>query len=397
MDRALNIGVIGAGVISHAYLRTIARSPALKLKALSSLGMESAREQARRYGGVAQSTEVMLADPEIDIVVNLAPPAAHHALGVAVLHAGKHLYSEKPLATCLSDASALLSAAEARALKVGCAPDTFLGPAHQQTRALIDAGAIGRVVGGAAVMASNGMEHWHPNPAFFYSRGGGPLLDIGPYMVTQLVNLLGAVKSVSAIGSMPRYARIVSSPPRAGERIEVEVPTTVNGVLRFESGADVAMTLSWDVLAHQRNAIELYGLDGTIVAPTPNNFDGDVRLFERAGGWKLAHEGAPALPPAPGFASLVDAVAALRAGIDPMTGGPLGPASPPLFGDRRGLGLIDMAASIREGREARANGRLAFHVLEVLLALQTSAEDGGSIDIVSRVDRPAAYVEGAAT
>lgn len=385
-DRALQVGVIGAGVISHAYLRTIVRAPGLVLKAVSSRGMASAETQAKRYGGEARPTEAMLADPDIDIIVNLAPPAQHHALGLAALRAGKHLYSEKPFATSLEDARDLLAEADARALRIGCAPDTFLGRAHQAARRIVDAGDIGAVVGGAAVMASNGMEHWYPNPAFFYDRGGGPLLDIGPYMITQLVNLLGPIATVTAIGTTPRRTRVVASPERAGEIIDVKVPTTVNGALRFESGANVALTLSWDVVAHQRPAIELYGTEGTLATPTPNDFDGDMRLCQRGGEWRPAHEGAPGL--AAIASTLVDALAMLKAGIDPMTGEPVGPDSPPLFGDLRGLGLIDMVRAIRENREPRASGRLAIHVLEVLLALQTCAEHGGAIDIASRASRP---------
>lgn len=387
MSRPLGVGVVGAGVISHAYLGTICRSPGLRLVTISSRGMESAKVQAGRYGGVAKTTAEMLADPEIDIVVNLAPPSEHHAIGRAVLEAGKHLYSEKPFATSLDDARDLMAFADRKGLKIGCAPDTFLGGAHQAVRQLVDDGAIGRVVGGAAVMASNGMEHWHPNPAFFFARGGGPLLDIGPYMVTQLVNLLGSVVQVTAIGTTPRRTRTVLSSERAGEVIEVSVPTTVNGVLRFEGGANIALTLSWDVVRHQRNAIELYGLDGTLIAPTPNGFDGDVMRLT-ANDEETVHAAAPAGPP-PVAASFVDAIAMLNAGTDPMTGDPVGPGSPPLYGDLRGLGLVDLAEAIRDGREPRAGAPLAFHVLESLLALQDCAEHGGARDISSRAERPA--------
>lgn len=387
MSQPVGIGVIGAGVISHAYLGTICRSPGLRLVAISSRGMDSARAQAARYGGQARTTDEILADPEVEIIVNLAPPEQHFPIGQAVLEAGKHLYSEKPFATSLDDARALMALAEAKGLKIGCAADTFLGRAHQATRRLIDDGTIGPVVGGAAIMASNGMEHWHPNPGFFYDRGGGPLLDIGPYMVTQLVNLLGSVVQVTAIGTTPRQTRVVTSPARAGEIIPVRVPTTVNGVLRFDSGANIALTLSWDVIRHQRNAIELYGLTGTLTAPTPNGFDGDVHFLSADGQDEVVHAAAPA-GPAPVARSLVEAVAMLGAGTDPMTGQPVGPTSPPLFGDLRGLGLVDLAQAVRDGRAPRASAALACHVLEVLLALQDCAEQGGSREITSRLDRP---------
>lgn len=385
MSRPFGVGVIGAGVISHAYLGTICRAPELELKAISSLGMASATLRAQRYGGAAKPTHELLADPEIDIVVNLAPPAQHYALGRAILLAGKHLYSEKPFATSLDEARALIALAAERGLKIGCAPDTFLGPAHQKARRLVDDGAIGEIVGGAVIMASNGMESWHPNPAFFYERGGGPLLDIGPYLITQLVNLLGPVAHVTAIGTTPRDTRTVGSPERAGEQFPVRVPTTVNGALRFESGANVALTLSWDVVAFQRPPIELYGLTGTLSTPTPNGFDGDVHIH-RAEDDKTSP--ALAVTRGPNAKMIVKALDALKAGIDPMTGAPVGPTSPPLFGDLRGLGLIDLAHALRDDREPRASGLLALHVLEVLLALEACAEHGGSRDVALRVARP---------
>ncbi len=382
------IGVIGAGMVSHAYLGTISRSSEVRLKAVSSLSMVSAAAQAQRYGGGAMTTEAMLADPEISVVVNLAPPALHHEIGRAVLSAGKHLYTEKPFATSLSDAYDLIELADTLGLKIGCAPDTFLGPGHQAARRVIDEGVVGRIVGGAVTMASRGMEHWHPNPAFFYGRGGGPLLDIGPYMITQLVNLLGPVKRVAAIGSSPRAQRTITSPARAGETITVEVCTTVNGVLEFESGANVALTLSWDVPQHSRPPIELYGESGTLACPDPNAFGGEVRLGRGQGDWTTI-AGEPAGQGPLGATTIVAAMQAIDAGMHPATGQPLGPTSPPILGDRRGLGLIELARAVREQGEPRVGGRLAVHVLETLLALEACAEQGGDRSITSRVARPA--------
>lgn len=381
------IGVIGAGMVSHAYLGTISRSSEVRLKAVSSLSMVSAAAQAQRYGGLAMTTEAMLADPEISVVVNLAPPAVHHEIGRAVLSAGKHLYTEKPFATSLSDAHDLISLADRLGLRIGCAPDTFLGPGHQAVRQVVDEGVVGRIVGGAVTMASPGMERWHPNPAFFYSRGGGPLLDIGPYMVTQLVNLLGPVARVTAIGSSPRSRRKITSPSRAGQTIEVEVRTTVNGVLQFESGANVALTLSWDVHQHRRSPIELYGETGTLLCPDPNGFGGEVSLGRGQGDW-TAIAGAPARAGPVDVATIVDAMLAIDEGLHPATSQPLGPTSPPILGDRRGLGLIELVRAVRDDREPRVNGRLAAHVLETLLALEASAEQGGDRSVTSRVARP---------
>jgi predicted dehydrogenase len=386
------VGVIGAGMVSNAYLGTISRSSEVRLQAVSSRTMVSARSQAERYGCVAMTTEEMLVDPDIAIVVNLAPPNQHHAIGRAVLEAGKHLYTEKPFATSWADADDLIARADARGLKIGCAPDTFLGPGHQAARKALDEGVIGKVVGGAVVMATHGMEHWHANPAFFYSRGGGPLLDIGPYMITQLVNLLGPVVRVTAIGSTPRTVRPVTRLDRLGQTIAVEVPTTVNGVLLFESGANIALTLSWDVWKTDRAPIELYGETGTLSCPDPNVFDGELRLSVGDGEWAtLCGEPAPRLRL--DAQAVLAAMQAVEAGVDPLSGRLIGPDSPPLFGDRRGLGLIELARAIREDREPRAGARLAAHVLEVLLALEACAEEGGDRQIRSRVDRPALLPE----
>lgn len=388
----LAVGVIGAGTISNAYLGTISRSSELRLKAVGSRTMVSAEAQAARYGCLAMTTEAMLADPDIAIIVNLAPPTLHHEIGRAVLEAGKHLYTEKPFATSLADAHDLIALAEAQGLRIGCAPDTFLGPGHQAARKALDAGVVGKIVGGAVVMASHGMEHWHPKPAFFYGRGGGPLLDIGPYMLTQLVNLLGPVAQVTAIGSRPRSVRTVTNPDLAGQLITVEVPTTVNGALLFESGANIALTLSWDVWKHGRAPIELYGETGTLLCPDPNAFGGEVRASAEGGDW-TAIAGEPVTTPRLTPEIIIAAMAAIKAGIDPMTGQPIGPTSPPLLGDRRGLGLVELARAIRENREPRAGAPLAAHVLEVLLALEDCAEHGGLHEIASRVARPAVLKE----
>lgn len=379
------IGVIGCGMVSHAYLGTIVRAPELRLAALASRSIASAEAQAARYGGTAISIDALLANPDVEVVVNLAPPSVHHTLGRRVLEAGKHLYTEKPFATRLEDAYDLLALAEAKGLKIGCAPDTFLGEGSQTARRLIDSGVIGTVIGGAIAFATRGMESWHPDPASFYARGGGPLLDVGPYYLTQLVNLLGPVAEVVAIGTRPHAVRTVSAPARGGELIVVEVPTTVNGALMFASGANVSLTMSWDIAAHGRHPIELYGTAGSLRAPDPNGFGGVSRIADANGDWTGV---APELPRKFTTAGLALAADAMRQGRDPMTGGAITAETTSRYGDLRGFGLCDLVASIAEHREPRASGRLASHVLEVLLALETSAEGAGRIAIGSTVDRP---------
>ncbi len=382
------VGVIGCGVISHAYFATILHSPAVRLKAVSSRTMASAEAAAARYGVTAMTTEALLADPEIEFVVNLAPPAVHYDIGRRVIEAGKHLYSEKPFVTRLDDAHALLALADARGVKIGCAPDTFLGEGHQAARRMIDAGVIGRVTGGAVAMASRGMEDWHPDPVNFYRLGGGPLLDIGPYYISQLVNLLGPVVEVVAIGTRPRDVGTITSPARSGQSFAVEVPTMINGAVLFASGANVAISLSWDVWQHERRPIELYGEDGSLLSPDPNGFDGAVRFSRGDGPWEVA--GHDRTGPKLDAATLVAAVTAIGRGIDPRSGRPLGADNLLDIGDRRGLGLLGLVAAVADDREPRASGRLATHVLEVLLGLETSALAGSRVAIASRVDRPAA-------
>lgn len=379
------IGVIGCGMVSHAYLGTIVRSPELTLTALASRTMVSAEAQAARYGGEAMGVEALLADPEIEVVVNLAPPSVHHGLGRRILEAGKNLYSEKPFATRVDDAHDLLALADAQGLQIGCAPDTFLGEGHQTVRRLIDEDAIGAITGGAIAFGTSGMESWHPDPAFFYAAGGGPLLDIGPYYVTQLVNLLGPVAAVVAIGTRPRDTRTITTPGREGETITVDVPTTVNGALLFANGANISLAMSWDVPAHGRRPIELYGTMGALQAPDPNQFGGITRIY-RDGEWAAIGDEARARKL--DASMLATALHAMGQGIDPVTGGAIGPETALRFGDRRGLGLLDLVKAIRDGRAPRASGQLATHVLETLLALEASANGAGRVTIRSTITRP---------
>jgi predicted dehydrogenase len=256
-------------------------------------------------------------------------------------------------------------AAAGRGVRVGCAPDTFMGAAHQACRRAIDAGRIGRPIAGAAAVLSHGMEHWHPNPEFFFKRGGGPIHDIGPYYVTQLVNLLGPVARVAAQASTGSPTRTVTSELRRGQVIEVEVPTTVNGVLSFASGANVSLSASWDVWKHRRLPFEIYGTEGGMLAPDPNFFAGEPQLAERDFDWQAVDISAhPFRIP----------TRTLRSGAK--------------VADYRIIGLLDMAAALRQGRTHRANGDLALHVLEVLDAFERSSVEGRHVMIETPCERP---------
>ncbi len=268
--------------------------------------------------------------------------------------AGKHVHSEKPLGVSVAEARGLVEAAATRGLRLGCAPDTFLGGAHQTARQCIDEGLIGRPVGGTAFFMCPGHERWHPNPGFYYLAGGGPMLDMGPYYVTDLVNLLGPVASVSGVATRLRPERVVTSKPLAGTRLPVEVATHVTGTLLFANGAAVSMTMSFDVPRHKHVPIELYGETGSLIVPDPNYFGGKVEAATADEDWRE-------IPTRHGYAD----------------------------GNYRILGVADMAHAIRSGRPHRASGALAFHVLEVIEAFQTSSDSGRAVAISSCAERPA--------
>jgi len=360
------IGLIGCGNISDAYLRGAARSNAIRVKACSDLRPEAAQAKAAEYGVSAMPVQQLLADPEISIVVNLTVPMTHAAVSQQILNAGKHAYSEKPLAANFADGAGLMELSRARNLRVGCAPDTFLGASHQACRRLIDSGAIGVPVGGSAVVMSHGMESWHPNPEFFFKQGGGPILDVGPYYITQLVNLLGPVRRAVALGTIGNATRTVTSEPLKGSTIDVEVLTTVNGVLEFANGANISLSASWDVWKHNRaSPIEIYGTEGTLLGVDPNFFGNVPRVCKPDGDWQDV------------------AIGAHPFGIPnrEMRNGTM-------QADYRSVGLVDMAMAIRQGRPHRASGDLALHVLEVLEALEVSSRSGQFVSIRSRCDRP---------
>jgi predicted dehydrogenase len=288
-------------------------------------------------------------------VCNLTIPAAHADVSLAAIAAGRHVYVEKPLAASRADAAQVLAAAEDAGVLVGGAPDTFLGSALQLCRALLDDGVIGDPVSAAAEWTSPGHESWHPDPGFFYRPGGGPLFDMGPYYLTALVSLLGPVREVAATTTKARAQRTVPTGPRAGERIDVEVPTHVSGLLRFAAGATATIVTSFDVHGGRPPRLDLHGTEGTLRCPDPNLFDLPVGVFRADDG-----EWSERVP------------------------------SP--TGDRRGLGLADLADAARTGRPARASAALAFHVLDVMESLHEAGEAGEWVRVGSTVERPAPVV-----
>jgi predicted dehydrogenase len=323
---------------------------------------EAALKRGAEFGLPGLRVDQMLKRDDIEIVVNLTVPLAHTDVSLAVLNAGKHVHSEKPLGVNLVEARKVMDLAAQKNLRVGCAPDTFLGGGHQTARKLIDDGAIGTPVAGSACFMCPGHERWHPAPGFYYLRGGGPMLDMGPYYITDLVQLLGPVASVMGSTARPKSERLVTSEPMAGTLIPVEMATHVAGILEFESGAVVSIAMSFDVPKHKHTPIEIYGDKGSLLVPDPNRFGGEVQLARTGGEWETR----------------------------PLTHGHVD-------GEFRSIGVADMATAIVTNRAHRASGALAFHVLEVMEAFQTSADEGRRVRIESRVDRPAMMPAGRET
>jgi predicted dehydrogenase len=368
----LNVGIIGCGNISGIYLQNIPAYRGLKLHACADMRPEIAQAQASRHGIEAMSVDQMLASPDIDLVVNLTIPAAHFGVSLAALSAGKHVFSEKPLAVDFEQGRKLVDEAEARGLLLGCAPDTFLGGGGRLARNLIDDGSVGRILSGTAFLMSHGMEHWHPDPEFFFKPGGGPIFDMAPYYLSTLVNLIGPVKRVFAMSSIGFSERIITteSSPRKGESITVETPTSVMALLEFASGAQVTLSMSWDVWKHGHPAIELYGTEGSLRVPDPNFFGGHVEVTERGGDWRAVDSSDMPLG-APNWRS------------------PNWAPDMPSRANYRALGLADLASAALKGTPHRSSGRLGLHVLEVMHSILEGAATGQPKAITTTLERPA--------
>lgn len=365
----MRVGLIGCGNISDIYLINAPRFSDIAVVACADLNPEAAQRQGQRYNIAPRMVDALLASVDVDIILNLTVPDAHAEVSLAALAAGKHVYSEKPLATTLADGLRIVALARQRGLRVGAAPDTVLGPGVQEARRLIDAGAIGRPVMGVATVLSHGMEHWHPNPAFFFQPGAGPVFDMGPYYLTALVTLLGPVASVLASGQIAFDERVVTTPdsPQLGRVIKVETLTTVQALLEFRSGAQVTFLTSWDVWRHDMLPIELHGTTGSLRLPDPNWFGGVIQTAEGPGEWTETP------------------TAGQRFGT------PNWPVEQPVHANYRGLGLAEMARAIENGRPHRASGELALHVLAAMSGILESARDGKRVSIEQTCDRPAAF------
>lgn len=354
-QRRVGVGIIGCGNISSQYLKAMRDFPVLEIIAVADMKPEVAEKKAAEFGLTGVPVETLLADPRVEIVVNLTIPRAHVEVGLRALAAGKHVYGEKPLGVNFAEGKRLAEAAARQGRRIGSAPDTFLGGGHQKARELFDTGEVGTVVGGTAFMGVPGHERWHPDPAFYYDIGGGPVLDMGPYYITDLVNLLGPVARVQAMSATPQAERPIYSEPKKGQLMPVKVFTHVAGLLQFRSGAIIQMTMSFDVPGHTHVPIELYGSKLSMLVPDPNMFGGEIRTRPAT---------SKEWTPVPYTTPYADA-------------------------NYRSLGVADMALAIVEGRPHRASGELALHVLEVMEAFETASRENRPVDISTTVERPA--------
>jgi predicted dehydrogenase len=365
MANKLRVGVVGCGNISTTYFKYTPLFRGIEIAACADLNQKLAEERAVEYGVKAMNTKDLLSSNEIDIVLNLTVPVAHFDVSMAAVKAGKHVYSEKPLTLSLKDGLALAKVAKAKKVKVCCAPDTILGGSHQLARKAIDDGLVGKITSGTAVIMGHGMEHWHPNPDFFFKPGGGPVLDMGPYYIGNLINLIGPVKRVAALSSMASKTRTISSQPRNGEKIKVKTPTNFHALLEFANGATVTLLASWDVWAHRHANMELYGTGGSLYVPDPNFFGGDVLA--------TAKNGAP--EPLPKWDHPF--------GVDNQKNG-----AGDMVANYRSAGVADLADAVKKHRDARCSIDRALHAVEIMTAIQKSGETGKFVDIKTKCTQP---------
>ncbi|MFW5652822.1 MAG: Gfo/Idh/MocA family protein [Planctomycetota bacterium] len=357
------IGVMGCGAISSIYLENLTGRISKKgetqceVVSCADLDRTAAERLASRYG-VPEicSPEELIAHSEIDLILNRTTPGAHWPVARDAIRAGKHVYNEKPLAVRLADGHAILDEARHHNVRVGAAPDTVLGAGLQTARNVIDAGDIGQPVAGTAFMTCRGHESWHPNPAFYYDVGGGPLFDMGPYYLTALVHLLGPAVRVTGSARTSFETRTITSEPRRGETIEVKVPTHAAAVIDFACGAVITLIMSFDVHRARLPIIEIYGSEGSLAVPDPNTFGGAVERFNpKSKSWEAC---------------------AMIGGLPTE--------------NRRGLGVHDMVSAIRADRPHLASGEIALHVLEIMHAVHRSSNVGVHVEIHSQPERPAA-------
>ena len=361
----MRAGIIGCGNISETYFNCQNIYNNFKVIACADIETDAAKMSAEKFNVKAQSIEDLLSNSEIDLIINLTIPSAHKEVIINSLKAGKHCFSEKPLAMNFDEGKEIYELSKKQQLYVGCAPDTFLGAAGQRARQLLENNEIGEVVLGTFNIMSHGMEHWHPNPDFFFKPGAGPVFDLGVYYLTQLVNLLGPVKTISSISGTATSERIITSQPRSGEKIKVETPTTLMGTLEFQNNVKIQFFCSWDVWKHKHSTMELYGLDGSMIIPDPNFFSGDILVSKKEEDWQKVNNDKMLL----GVPNKADNDGTIIANY-------------------RGIGLADMIDAIKNKRQARCSLDLAIHVLEIMEGILTSSKNRQMYNLTTQPTQP---------
>ncbi|MEY4320907.1 MAG: hypothetical protein RLZZ471_848 [Actinomycetota bacterium] len=342
----VGVGFIGAGVISDQYLINLTKFPDVNVLFIADIDLDRAASQAKKYGVAASgSVDELLANPEIEIVVNLTIPAAHAEVDLKCIAAGKHVWSEKPYAVTRAEGQAVIDAAAKAGVLVCVAPDTILGGGIQTGLRAIKAGTIGKPLTAITMFQTPGPETWHPSPEFLFAKGGGPLMDMGPYYLSTLVSIFGPAARVTASGSKSRETRIIGQGPKAGTEFPVEVPSHVSALIEFESGASAQSTFSFESGMVRMGFVEVNGTEGTISLPDPNHFDGQNKLLK----------------------GMIDVTEV------PLTGKTYG----------RGTGVLEMAQAIREGRKVRIPGEIAFHVLDIMLSINEAIESKAWVEVKS--------------
>jgi predicted dehydrogenase len=361
----MRVGIIGCGNISETYFECQNLFNNFNVVACADINIEAAKNSAEKYNVKAFSVDDILANDDIDVIINLTIPSAHKEIIMKSLNAGKHCFSEKPLAMNFNEGLEISELASSKNLYVGCAPDTFLGAAGQKARSLIEDKKIGDVVLGTFNLMSHGMEHWHPNPDFFFKPGAGPVFDVGVYYITQLVNLIGPIKSISSLSGTATPERTITSEPRNGEKIKVETPTTLMGTLEFHNNAKIQFFCSWDVWKHKHSTIELYGLEGSMIVPDPNFFSGDILISHKEEDWQVINNDKMLL------------------GIPNKTDN-----SGDKIANYRGIGLSDMIDAISHQRQSRCSLNLAVHVLEAMEGIIKSSDERVIYNMKTKPNQP---------
>ena len=361
----MRVGIIGCGNISETYFECQNLFNNFNVVACADINIEAAKNSAEKYNVKAFSVDDILANDDIDVIINLTIPSAHKEIIMKSLNAGKHCFSEKPLAMNFNEGLEISELASSKNLYVGCAPDTFLGAAGQKARSLTEDKKIGDVVLAPFNLMSHGMEHWHPNPDFFFKPGAGPVFDVGVYYITQLVNLIGPIKSISSLSGTATPERTITSEPRNGEKIKVETPTTLMGTLEFHNNAKIQFFCSWDVWKHKHSTIELYGLEGSMIVPDPNFFSGDILISHKEEDWQVINNDKMLL------------------GIPNKTDN-----SGDKIANYRGIGLSDMIDAISHQRKSRCSLDLAVHVLEAMEGIIKSSDERVIYNMKTKPNQP---------